>query len=273
MKNKEKILVALSNKEYLNIISRYSKIEVIGSDIQYKEGILEILDIYKNIDTILINPKIPGKIKNNELKDKIKFINNKIKIIEINKKEDLERYLEESNIHEIIAYLGAGGVGKSTAICNMNRKTNRKTLIIDRNKNDNSITIIFNKKRTKEKIIKIEENIFFYNKYINEKEIYKNKKIYEKIIIEIHDTKEDNVLIKNANKIFLIIDSDLLTIYKSNKIMHELKKLGVKKEMINIIINNKKMIRIDKNIIEEIFYGCKVINMKEIKNKRRLIWN
>lgn len=180
MKNKEKILTALINKEYLNIIKNCDDIEIIGQDIQYKEGIIERLELEEEIDKIFINKKLPGKIKYNELIEKIKNKNKKIKIILIKKREDIEEYIENKGENKIIAYLGAGGVGKSTVISEIIKNTsnnNKRILIIDRNKNDNSISIIFNIKKTNEKIIKIKENCYFYNKEIDDKEILKKKNI------------------------------------------------------------------------------------------------
>ena len=276
MENKEKILTALIDKNYLNIINNYENGEIIGQDIQYKEGILERLELEEEIDTIIINKKIPGKIKYNDLIEKIKNRNKKIKIILINKKEDIEKYIKAKEKNKIIAYLGTGGVGKTTVISKIIKNTsknNKRILIIDRNKNDKSIFIIFNIKETKEKIIKIKENCYFYNKGINEKEILKKTEIYERIFIEIHDEKKENNLLKKVDEIFIIIENNLLTIYKSNKILNNLKKMGIEKEKIKIIINNKNKINIEKNIIERIFCEYKIFNIKQIKCKRRLIWS
>lgn len=276
MKNKEKILTALINKEYLNIIKNCDDIEIIGQDIQYKEGIIERLELEEEIDKIFINKKLPGKIKYNELIEKIKNKNKKIKIILIKKREDIEEYIENKGENKIIAYLGAGGVGKSTVISEIIKNTsnnNKRILIIDRNKNDNSISIIFNIKKTNEKIIKIKENCYFYNKEIDDKEILKKRKIYERIFIEIHNEKKEYNLLKKVDEVFIIIENNLLTIYKSNKILNNLKKIGIGREKIKIIINNKNKINIEKNIIERIFYGYKIFNIKQIKSKRRLRWN
>lgn len=67
----EKIITAINNP-IINEKLKKEKIEVIGKDIQYKEGILEILENNKEINFILINENLPGEIKNDELINKIK---------------------------------------------------------------------------------------------------------------------------------------------------------------------------------------------------------
>lgn len=76
----KKIITAINNP-VINEKLKNEKIEVIGKDIQYKEGILEILENNKEINFILINEKLPGEIKNEELINRIKKINKNIEII------------------------------------------------------------------------------------------------------------------------------------------------------------------------------------------------
>ena len=83
----KKIITAINNP-IINEKLKKEKIEVIGKDIQYKEGILEILENNKEINFILINENLPGEIKNDELINKIKKINKNIEIIFFIKKEN-----------------------------------------------------------------------------------------------------------------------------------------------------------------------------------------
>ena len=97
-----KILTAMNNP---NIYEKLKKeeIQLINGDIQYREGILEILEKDINIDLILINEKIPGEIDFIDLLNRIKIINNKIKIIvilEINNYE-LENKLKQIPVFKI----------------------------------------------------------------------------------------------------------------------------------------------------------------------------
>ena len=83
----KKIITAINNP-IINEKLKKEKIEVIGKDIQYKEGILEILENNKEINFILIDEKLPGEIKNDELINKIKKTNKNIEIIFFIKKEN-----------------------------------------------------------------------------------------------------------------------------------------------------------------------------------------
>ena len=76
-------------------------------DIQYKEGIIELLNENSDIDFIIVNDEIPGEYETEKLINDIYKINNKIKIILISKNEYKNVYgkLEKYNfgiIKEII---------------------------------------------------------------------------------------------------------------------------------------------------------------------------
>ena len=96
----KKIITAINNP-IINEKLKKEKIEVIGKDIQYKEGILEILENNKEINFILIDEKLPGEIKNDELINKIKKINKNIEIILFIKKENKKNAI--TNEKEIMA--------------------------------------------------------------------------------------------------------------------------------------------------------------------------
>ena len=92
----KKIITAINNP-IINEKLKKEKIEVIGKDIQYKEGILEILENNKEINFILIDEKLPGEIKNDELINKIKKINKNIEIIFFIKKENKKNTIINEN--------------------------------------------------------------------------------------------------------------------------------------------------------------------------------
>ncbi len=99
----KRVITAIGN-EKLNIeLKKENNIEIICKDIQYKEGILEILEKNKNIDIIILSEIISGKITIKELIEKINKINSKIEIIMFleNKNEKLESYLNSKNINNI----------------------------------------------------------------------------------------------------------------------------------------------------------------------------
>lgn len=91
----KKVITALQNENVNKKLSEYENIKIMTNDIQYQEGIIEALEIEKNIDFIIFSELLPGDMTIERLIEKIKQINEQIKIIIIleNKKEELENYL------------------------------------------------------------------------------------------------------------------------------------------------------------------------------------
>lgn len=100
----KKIITAIGNRNLNERLRVENNIQVIGTDIQYKEGIFEILEKDNNIDFLILSEKITDELNIIKLIEKIKLINKDIKIILIleNKKEELENNLIEKEIHKII---------------------------------------------------------------------------------------------------------------------------------------------------------------------------
>ena len=97
----KKVITAINNPKLNELIRKENFAEVVGKDIQYKEGIIEILEKNKNINLIIISENLPGNINLKILINEIKKINKNIKIIFILEKEneELENYLNELNIN------------------------------------------------------------------------------------------------------------------------------------------------------------------------------
>lgn len=91
----KKIITALQNQRVNEKLASNEEIKVMTNDIQYQEGIIEALEINYDIDFVLFSELLPGNMKIEELIEKIKQINENIKIIIIleNKKQELENYL------------------------------------------------------------------------------------------------------------------------------------------------------------------------------------
>lgn len=89
------VITALLNKTVNEKLKEYKEIKVIMNDIQYQEGIIEALEINKDIDVLILSELLPGQLNIKELIEEIKKINNKIKIIIFLEKENknLENYL------------------------------------------------------------------------------------------------------------------------------------------------------------------------------------
>ena len=78
-----KILTALQDPKTNEILKEKTKHNIIETDIQYQEGILETLEKNNKIDLIIISQLLPGNIGFKDLINKIKIINNNIEIIAI----------------------------------------------------------------------------------------------------------------------------------------------------------------------------------------------
>lgn len=99
----KKVITAINNPKLNEELKKENNFEIIGKDIQYKEAILEVLENNSNIDLIIISEKIPGEINLEKLVNKIKIMNEKIKIIFILEKEneEIEKILIKNKIEDI----------------------------------------------------------------------------------------------------------------------------------------------------------------------------
>ena len=99
----KKIITALNNPNLNEELKKENDVKILFKDIQYKEGIIEILENKKiEIDYIIIDEKLPGEIKLEKLIEKIIEKNKKIKIIITLKKENKNKInLNNKNIIKI----------------------------------------------------------------------------------------------------------------------------------------------------------------------------
>ena len=100
----KKIVTAIGNEILNKKLKMQNDIKVIGNDIQYQDGIFEILEKEIEIDFFIISEKICEKENLKKIIEKIKQINKKIKIIIIleNKDEQLENILLTKGANKII---------------------------------------------------------------------------------------------------------------------------------------------------------------------------
>lgn len=237
------VITALLNKTVNERLKEYKEIKVIMNDIQYQEGIIEALEINKNINVLILSELLPGQLNIKELIEEIKKINNKIKIIIFLEKENknLENYLyakeninifynNEIEIKDIVKLI----INKSEKE-ELKKEINELKEII-MNKDEKEINYIKNKEENKnnnliitnEEIEKIEQEIeneyldnIFINKIKNKfNNLFKNKNNQNSKIILISGTPGVGKSIftvniaktfaKKKNKI-LIIDMDFYT--------------------------------------------------------------
>ncbi len=231
----KKVLIA-SNKKIDRKLKK--EIEMVSDIIQYKEGIIELLELNSDINYIIFEDKLIGQIKNDELIEKIYKINKNIiiYIITENKKQFIKnntKIIEKPNIKII----------NNIFDVELNE-------IFEENKSE-----LIEKEKNKLNCVKKHKKLLG-NKIINSKKIKSGKKIGEKNIISISGTsgvgKSLTTLkiakyLANKNKKILIIDLDYIN--KSIKLI-----LGKNENKDEIIKINKKInlieYKLNMNIIE-----------------------
>lgn len=172
------IVTALQNPEINKNIKEKTKYNILANDIQYQEGIIELLEKNEEIDLIIISELLPGNIEFKELINKIKEINKNIEIIVIleNKNNKLKEFLIQRNINSIF-YNNQITINELINIINeKEKKTSQieinkeikllKEIILENNKNTNKKTeeIKIIKNKIKKEINKIKEKILKSNK-------------------------------------------------------------------------------------------------------------
>jgi len=253
------VVTAIANPILNEELKKYENINICTQDIQYQEGILEVLELNNqiNIDFIILSQILPGELPLEEIIDKIKIINKEINIIIIleNKNEKIENILNSKGIFkiiynnqiktdEIVKLMSEEKLSDSNLELKKEIEILRKVILEKNNNIENNKTIIY-EKYFKYIINKIKEKINI-NKKTN-----KNKEIISisgtsgvgKSIISVNLAK---ALAYENNKV-LIIDFDIL-----NNSLHTI--LGVKKypqkinENKNEINLNNFIIKVNKRI-------------------------
>ena len=181
----KRIITAIDNPKLNEELKKEKNFQIIGKDIQYKEAILETLEENNNIDIIILSENILGEIKLEKLIEKIKLINDQIKIIFILEKEniELEKILIKNNIIDIY----------------YNSKINLNELIK-----------IINKKE-----MNMEEEIIKLKKIIEEKNLKYNTEDRKVEEIKTHRLNNKNKYInKIKNQIEIIVKNALNRVKK-----------------------------------------------------------
>ncbi len=248
------IITALNNPKLSKKIKEKTNFNIIGTDIQYKEGIIEMLEKNGEIEIAIISENLPGESSFKELIEKIKAINKNIELIVILKeeKEDLKNYLIAKGIFDV--YLNNEiSIEELIEKINEKNKIKKEIEINEEIKKLKKIILEKNKKNTNIKIIKNKLNniIKKINKNKNKKE--RKQKTNKKIISVIGTggvgkSSFCTIFAKLFNnKKILIIDFDIL-----NSSINSI--FGIKKERTknnNIKFNNdikKLIVKVDKNI-------------------------
>ena len=175
------IITALNNPRLSKKIKEKTNFSIIGTDIQYKEGIIEMLEKNGEIEMAIISENLPGESSFKELIEKIKAINKNIELIVILKeeKEDLKNYLITKGVFDI--YLNNKiSIEELIEKINEKNKIKKEMEINEEIKQLKKIILEKNKKNTNIKIIKNKLNNII--KKINKNKKVKKEKINKKII-------------------------------------------------------------------------------------------
>ncbi len=276
-----KILTALQDPKTNEILKEKTKHNIIETDIQYQEGIIEVLEKNNKIDLIIISELLPGNIGFKDLINKIKTINNDIEIIVIleNKNYKLKEFLMQKNIKsifynneitidELINVIEEKNKAKKEIEINNEIKLLREIIMennkkIEQNKKDKKISKIIN-------ILKKQKNKIIKNKKISNLKIIKNKtnknsKVKNKIISVVGTPGVGKSIFislfsKNVkNKKILIIDFDIY-----NKSLDLIFGYNTKNQKEKSIIKVNNNIELLSKI--EIFFKENYIEKNKIRN-------
>ncbi len=189
----KRVITAINNKKIIEKISKNKNLKIIFNNLEYREGILEVIEKIKNIDMIIISELIPGEISIEELIKKIRKINKKIEIIFILNKDNLEKInkLKELKINKI--YIEEKNNKKTKNKINMTQKNKKIINIFGKNKSGKTTIIILILNyllKNKEKILIININKKIEKYYLKKIKIINNNKFikinkYEKNLYNI----------------------------------------------------------------------------------------
>ena len=285
------IITALKNPNINKILKEKTDFNIIGNDIQYQEGIIEMLEKNGETDLIIISELLPGEYNFKELINKIKKIKNNIEIFAIlkEKNEEIKNYLiskgifnvfynNELTIEELIKKINEKNNIKKEIEINEEIKQLKKIIL---EKNNKKINLkIFNNNKIKN--IKNNLNNYIKNKKINKEK--NNKKIISVIGTGgIGKSSFCTIFAKILkNKKILIIDFDILNssinsifgikkYYKKNKLNEE--KININ-NLINKVNKSIDILCGTKILVDENYNKTKEefpIQLNELKNKYDLI--
>lgn len=293
MKIINRTITALGNPKKSNELKEYN-INIISNDIQYKEGIIEYLECNPKVDYVIIDEKIPGNLKINEIIFHIRKINKKIKIILISDSEEkitVHKIIKEPNIKEIAQIINNENVfNKKQIPINdfFSEKTKEAEIIIILGANGIGKTvfsILFAKKQKEKKSLIIDFDILNINLHqlfiINEKNKINSNNNSNYNNNEKHNYNEKNqiknYIIHSKNNIDFLSGINLIFNSKNqlspSKIKNIIKKLKTEYDNIMIDTSAESLLEYTKELLNisnrAIFISG--ANLLEIKKSKRLL--
>lgn len=155
-----KVVTATGIPEINDRLKAQNEYEVIGRDIQYQEGILELLEEREDIELVIVSNNLPEEMNFNILISKIINMKENIEIIVILKEKDenIEMFLNSKKIYKIY-YLD------NYEIFFMSLKNTMSNTTIAKNIEDFKKIILEEKKEIRDENINIEK--LYYEKYLS----------------------------------------------------------------------------------------------------------
>lgn len=268
------------------------------------EMINEIINIISNKFEVEIN-KVSSinylKEENEKIKNELEMLK---KIIEQKKEKKLfekikdfkkSKEIKEGNIDKksikkgnIILFTGVPKTGKTviSSVVAENLSKYNKVLLIDMNFKEKDLITLFNKKKFNEKedeniLIKINDNLDllsdldivikdFRTDISSKLDILLNQLLYkyDYLIIDFNLENENFIfeyILNKADKIFILIEGDLLNLKESKKAFEKITNV-INKKTIQIIINKNNSRFIEKEVIENIL-NVKISMLIDYSNK------
>lgn len=177
MKN---IITAIGNEELNNELKRKEEVNIVNSDIQYQEGIIETIERYPNIDMVIISEEIIGNLELEDLIRSIIIIKNDIEIIiiteqkEIFESNNIVKIVEDKeNYVEIISKYILGEI----YIKKENKMVQKEMILYENKGKDKNVSYQTNTKLSVEK-----KNEVIRKMYIKIKEHFQKKKKQKEVI-------------------------------------------------------------------------------------------
>lgn len=245
-----RVITAIGTPYINDRLRENNKIEIVGKDIQYQDGIIEILEDNKDIDILVLSNILPGEYEFISLIDKIKNINKTIEIIVFfeRKDTDAENLLNCREIYKIyilnehdISMFLKNFMQDKKEHAMLTEVRELKDLILYKSSGKNYENLIQKRRKTIDKKISLPKINFKIKPQMSKTKVkYEKKNIETKIIVitGAHGSGKSVIssmlsqYIQNQNKKTLLIDFDIFN--NSIKTMFGIKPVALKTSIENM---------------------------------------
>ena len=289
MKKIKNIITAIGNPILNNELKKNKELNIINNDIQYQEGVFELLEKKHEIDFIILSQLLPGELDVDMFINKIIQINNKIKIIIILEKynKNLENILINKGVYRIF-YNEKIEIKDIIKLINEDEKMEKYNEEI--RKEIEELKELINNKKT-------EKNNNIINRILIKNKKRDNKKLIKKIIINLKKIKDNNkinifnpkknnnyknkknnyIKFHDLNTEYIKDKKTIINILKKNKIISVLGNCGAGKSMFSTLLAfglkkyKNKILIIDFDILNNSLHT--ILGVKKYSEKIKNIIN